>query len=113
VNPRSSVWRRWSPRILGLIFCVFLVQFARDASGRSDALRHLAPVALLVGLMVLAWQRPGIGGVAFLGLAAAYAVSARAHPSWIAAIAGPLALIGTLFLASGSRQPAPGHVELR
>jgi TetR/AcrR family transcriptional regulator len=48
---------------------------------------------------------PG-GAVAFMGLAVAYAISAR-RVDWIAVIAGPLFIVGVLFLLSGARAPAP------
>lgn len=97
---------RWTPRVLGLLFAGFLALFALDAHAGQHgfwptllaAVLHLIPVALVLAALAVAWRWPRPGALLFLGLAAAYMVIARQHPSWILVIAGPLSLIGALFL---------------
>jgi len=104
----------WGPRILGIAVSLFLALFALDAfePGRSvspaltDFAIHLLPAAVALAIVALSWRRPWIGGVAFVLLAAAYAVSVRFRPDWTLAISGPLLAVGVLFLWSWrQRQP--------
>jgi len=98
----------WSPRVLGLLVCVFLSVFGLDAFGNgktviqtiSEFTIHLAPVLILLAVVCMSWRWPWVGGVVFTGLAAGYAYVSRAHPSWILVIAGPLLTVGMLFLWS-------------
>jgi hypothetical protein len=98
----------WAPRLLGLAVCLFLGLFAMDAFEGRDSLSsqladfviHLLPVLLLAVVVLLSWRRPWIGGLMFIGVAALYAVLGRGRLDWIAVIAGPLFLVGVLFLWS-------------
>lgn len=67
----------------------------------------LVPAALVLAMVIAAWRTPWIGAVAFLLLAAAYAMMTSRF-DWIVAISGPLAVVGGLFLLSW-RAGAPGH----
>jgi hypothetical protein len=95
----------WSPRILGILVCLFLGLFSLDAfdGGRTlkealpDFAIHLAPVFVLLAVVGLSWRREWVGGIVFTGLAAAYAYFARDHLAWIPIIAGPLLIVGVLF----------------
>ena len=105
---RSGKLLLWSPRILGVLVCLFLSVFALDAFGGGktfiqalpDFALHVAPMLLLLAVVGVAWRWKWVGGVVFTGLAAAYTYFARNHLSWIAVIAGPLLLVGILFLLS-------------
>jgi len=98
----------WAPRLLAVAFSVFLGLFSLDAfssatsfaEGLPDFLIHLLPAATVLGIVASSWHRQWIGAAAFIGLAAAYAVAARAHVSWIAVISGPLLIVGVLYAAS-------------
>ena len=105
----------WSPRVLGILVCLFLSMFALDAfeggktflQGLRDFLIHLSPMLILLGVVVLSWRWEWIGGAVFSVLALAYAYFAailRHHPDWILPIAGPLLLVGVLFLLSWMRR---------
>ena len=102
MSARSQTWFRWSSRILGCVVCLYLGLFALDATG-TDLLIHLLPAAIVLTMVAVGWRWPSVGGVGFIGLAAAYALFAWQRPTWILAIAGPLAAVGALFLASRSR----------
>jgi len=102
---------RWLPRVFGVLVCVFLGMFSLDAfaSGRPigetilDFAIHLAPVLIVFAVVALSWRWPLVGGVLFLVLAAAYALFARGHASWIAVIGAPLLMLGTLNLRTWRR----------
>lgn len=98
----------WSPRILGIAVSAFLGLFALDAFAPGtpparalvDFAIHLVPAAVLLGIVVLSWRWPWIGGIAFVLLAGAYALSVRFRPDWTLLISGPLLAVGVLFLWS-------------
>jgi hypothetical protein len=98
----------WTARALALAMAMFLASFARDASSEPNAMAiafavavHLVPPAIVLLIAAIGWRRPGVAGSLFLLLAGAYAVSVgMAHYDWILVIAGPLALVGALFVAS-------------
>lgn len=102
----------WAPRILGLLVCLFLSLFALDAFEPGAPLRqsipafaiHVAPMAILLGIVALSWRRPWLGGLVFSLVAVAYAWTAREHATWVAAVSGPLLLVGALFFCSWTRQ---------
>lgn len=103
----------WSPRILGILFALFLNLFALDVFVKGQSLWlvlmafliHSIPTLAVVVMLVLAWRWEWVGGL-YLLLAAGYALEARGNLPAILAISGPLALAGALFLAgwfSGAR----------
>jgi hypothetical protein len=102
----------WSARILGIATSLFLGLFALDAftAGRSfdralvDFAIHLLPAIVVLVIVVMAWERPWAGGLAFIAIAAAYGLTARSRPDWILAVSGPLLAVGVLFLWSWRSQ---------
>ena len=98
----------WSARILALAMCVFLGVFALDAwdPGKrflerlADVAIHLVPSGVVLAIVIAAWHKPWIGGVAFLALAIAYALMVNFRIDWVLAISGPLFVIGLLYLWS-------------
>lgn len=99
---------RWGPRLLGILVALYLAVFALDAFGEGQGagaalpgfLVHLLPTAAVLAVVALAWRRAWIGALGFLALATGYAALALGRPAWVLAIAGPLALVGVLYLAS-------------
>ena len=116
MNAGSGKWLLWSPRILGVLVCVFLSLFALDVFGAGttfaqalpDFAIHVAPILILLAVVALSWRWEWLGSVVFTGLAVGYACIARDHLSWIAAIACPLLVVGVLFFLSWRH-----HGELR
>jgi len=116
MNTGSSPWLLWSPRILGVLVCLFLGLFACDAFGAGKTLAqalpdfamHVAPILVLLAVVALSWRWEWVGAVVFTGLAVGYAYFARDHVSWIAVIAVPLLVVGVLFFLSWRH-----HGELR
>jgi len=105
MNMRLGKLLLWSPRILGVLVCLFLSLFALDAFGGGktfiqalpDFGIHVAPMLVLLAVVGVSWRWEWVGGLVFTGLAAAYAYFARNHVDWILGIAGPLLIVGILF----------------
>jgi hypothetical protein len=99
----------WAPRILGVLFAVFISLFALDVFGEGYSFgetmvalaMHLIPTALIVLALVIAWRWEWIGAILFAALGAGYVVVSRGWADWIAylLISGPLFAIAALFLA--------------
>jgi len=98
----------WSPRILGILFSLFLVVFSFDVFGTGAGfwataagfLIHNIPTFFLLLVLWLTWRREWIGGVVFIMLGIAYILATIGRMPLVAyfAISGPLFLIGILFL---------------
>lgn len=105
MNKRSAKLLLWTPRILGILVCLFLGLFALDAfeGGKTffQALPgfaiHVSPMLVLLAVVGVSWRWQWVGGLVFTVLAAGYAYFARNHFSWIAGISGPLMIVGVLF----------------
>lgn len=114
----STVLTRWLPRLLAILYAVFLSLFAFDAwegfdfwNGLAAFIVHLMPVYFVLFVLVIAWNRPRAGGVAFLALAVGFSLFyGWTKPVVLAAMAGPLVVIGLLFLVGGWRlSPRPRY----
>lgn len=103
----------WAPRILGIIFILFLMMFSLDIfePGRTiqqiviGLFMHNIPALFLLIILLLSWKYEIIGGIVFILAGLAYILLlSTSHNfewymlSWIAVIAGPAFLIGTLFI---------------
>src|SRR5579859_1447333 len=97
----------WSPRILAILFAIFLSVFALDVFSEPrgfwrTALAlaiHLIPAATVLLVLAAAWQWERVGALLFALLAGIYAYQVLPmHPSWAAAISGPLVAIAALFM---------------
>ncbi len=99
----------WSPRVLSLLFVVFLSVFALDVFGVYEGwalvialfMHLLAPLIVLLAV-IIAWKRELFGAVAFIFFALYYVWAVGIHMYWsvYVSIAGPSALIGILFFIS-------------
>jgi hypothetical protein len=96
----------WSPRLLCILFILFISLFALDSfeSNRSIIVNiqafaiHLIPSFFLVVVLIVSWKWEWIGALVFNGLGLAYALMNLDHPDWIAVISTALFLVGILFL---------------
>ena len=98
----------WTPRVLGILFAIFLSVFALDVFSEGYGfwqtigalLLHLVPTYIIVIILAIAWRWEWVGAILFSALAAFYLVWSwgRFHWSTYLAISGPLILIGVLFL---------------
>ncbi len=98
----------WTPRVLCILFALFLSLFALDVFSEGYSLGetilalliHLVPVYIVVIVLVIAWRWEWVGAILFTALALFYLVWGwgRFHWSAYLAISGPLVLLGVLFL---------------
>jgi hypothetical protein len=102
----------WTPRLLTILFAIFISVFALDAFAAGGGFQktliaftiHLIPTAIIVTILILSWKREWIGGVIFFLLGIVYAVFAFNHPQWILFISGPLFVISVLFFIGWFRR---------
>lgn len=93
----------WTPRVLGVLFTLFLSMFAMDVFSEGYGFgetvlalfMHLIPTFIVVIALIVAWRWEGVGSLMFIAAALFVLVMSRGE-SWI--ISGPLVLIGLLFL---------------
>ena len=110
VSPRERPMRQspttalfWAPRVLCILFAVFLSMFALDVFSEGYGigetilalLLHLIPVLLVAIALMIAWRWAAVGAFTFIAIALLYVVSSRGE-SWIVSV--PLFLVGVLFL---------------
>jgi hypothetical protein len=103
----------WAPRILSILFVLFLMLFSLDVfepgvSAQDIAIglfMHNIPALILAAVVVISWKREIVGGIVFILAGIAYIVlmihtGKLEGGAWIALpmIAGPAFLIGILFL---------------
>jgi hypothetical protein len=99
----------WIPRVLAMIFIVFLSLFALDVfSGDAPFIKKLGgffvqliPSFILLLILLISWKKPLIGGSIFILLSIAFAFFFRTYrsvPTFLA-ITFPVALVGILFIA--------------
>jgi len=98
----------WLPRILCLMFAVFISAFALDVFEGNTGfwrttlalLMHLIPTAVILIVLVVSWRREWVGAILFIGLSGLFILRFWGNgPWWIYLImTGPLFLVGILFL---------------
>lgn len=97
----------WAPRVLCILFALFLGLFALDVFGEGYGpwetilafVIHLVPTWLVLGALALSWRWEWIGGVLYAVLGVGYIVMAWGKFDWTtyAIISGPLFLVAALF----------------
>jgi hypothetical protein len=100
----------WMPRIMCLLFAVFVSLFALDVFGAGYGfwgtivalLMHLIPTAIILIVLAIAWRWEWIGAILFVALGVWYVIMAWGKFGWptYLFIAGPLFLVGALFLVN-------------
>lgn len=98
----------WIPRVLCIVFILFTSLFAFDVFNESkgigkiilDLFMHLIPTFVLTIVLVLTWKREWIGGILFISFGFLYIINmwGRFPLATYILIAGPLFIIGILFL---------------
>ncbi|MFC1754531.1 hypothetical protein ACFL96_14240 [Thermoproteota archaeon] len=98
----------WTPRVLCIIYILFLSMFAFDVFGEYGfpevlvaLFMHLVPSLILVGLLIVAWKWEKIGGIVFLVMAVGFTLFFNRNMELMGFIilSCPLLLVGALFLA--------------
>ena len=100
----------WAPRVLCVLFALFLTVFALDvfqpgkpaAAVALDLAMHLMPTFLLLLILAVAWRHELLGAIVFAGLGVLYLVAFRGRFHWsaYAVISGSLIVVGGLFFAN-------------
>jgi hypothetical protein len=100
----------WMPRILCVLFAVFISLFALDVFGAGYGfwetivalLMHLVPTGIILIALAIAWRWEWIGAILFVALGVWYVIMAWGKFEWptYLLIAGPLFLVGALFLVN-------------
>ena len=102
----------WTPRILSIIFLLFLALFSLDVFEPEltfweiviGLLIHNIPVFILLAVLLISWKYEIVGGIAFILAGILYIAWILVNPfewymlAWALQIAGPAFFIGVLFL---------------
>jgi len=98
----------WTPRVLCLLFAVFLSLFALDVFNEGYGFwktilalfMHLVPTSIVLAVLAISWRWEWAGALLFACLCTWYLISTwgRMHWSTYVVISGPLFLVGTMFL---------------
>jgi len=95
----------WIPRILCILFAVFISLFALDVFSEGYGFfetilalfMHLIPTWLVIIALVISWRREEVGGSLFILFSLLFLVMSRGE-GWIISV--PLFVVGGLFLSS-------------
>jgi hypothetical protein len=114
IAKKISKFVYWTPRILSIIFLLFLALFSLDVfePGLSfwqitlGLFMHNIPVFFLLAILIISWKREIVGGIAFILAGILYIATMIIRTdnfqwymiSYSLIIAGPAFLIGILFL---------------
>ena len=98
----------WAPRILSILFAIFVSLFALDVFGVGYSfwetllalLIHLIPTLAILIVLAISWRWEWIGVVLFVFLATFYLVrfGGQSHWSTNLMMSGPPFLVGILFI---------------
>lgn len=105
---------KWAPRILTIAFICFISMFAFDTPITSIGFWiHLTPSYLLTGLLILAWKKPKIGGIAFLILTVIFTFWFDLYKDIIVflLIGLPPLITGVLFLIDSKTRKQPTSTD--
>jgi hypothetical protein len=110
MNERTKQAIFWTPRIVGILFAVFISLFALDIFSEGYGfwesilalLIHLVPTYLVILALIIAWRWEWVGAILFIALGAFYIIWSWREFPWVTylAISGPLFLVGILFLVN-------------
>ena len=98
----------WAPRILSILFAIFVSLFALDVFGAGYSfwetllalLIHLIPTLAILIVLAISWRWEWFGGVLFIFLAALYLGRFGGQFPWSTylVMSGPPFLVGILFI---------------
>ncbi|MAT97213.1 MAG: hypothetical protein CL608_08735 [Anaerolineaceae bacterium] len=102
MNTNTKRLLYWLPRVLSILFALFISIFALDVFGEGynfwetlvALFMHLIPTFIIVIALLIAWRWERVGAALFIALAIFFLVMSEGE-GWI--IAGPLLLLGVLF----------------
>ena len=98
----------WTPRVITILFALFVSLFAMDVFNEGRGLWetvailavHLIPTALLLLILAISWRWEWIGGLLFIALGVFYVIWTWGRFPWVTylVMAGIPVLVGLLFL---------------
>ena len=118
-KPKVSKLLYWAPRILSIVFILFLSLFSLDIFGNNytfwetiaGLFMHNIPSLVLLIVLLISWKHEWVGGIVFTlaGLCYIYLTLGRNnfewyYLSWVIQIAGPAFLIGILWFLNWQRK---------
>ncbi|HEY5910534.1 MAG TPA: hypothetical protein VJA21_08015, partial [Verrucomicrobiae bacterium] len=108
MNTPAKRFLFWTPRVLCLLFAVFISLFALDVFEENHGfwdttialLLHLIPTGILLLILAVTWRWEWVGGLLFPALGALYIIKfwGRFHWSAYVILSGSLFVLGALFL---------------
>ena len=114
-NQKINKWIYWLPRLISVLFILFLAMFSLDVFGNGYGfwgtvlalIMHNIPVFILTILLIISWKHELVGAIAFILAGLLYIVQIVINSfmnqfewyylSWSLTIAGPAFLTGILF----------------
>lgn len=115
--PKINKFIYWTPRILSILFVLFLAMFSLDIFEGNygfwgtivGLFMHNIPAIILLIVVIISWKHELVGGVGFILAGILYILALligglRSNQfqwymlSWSLTIAGPAFLVGILFL---------------
>jgi hypothetical protein len=112
-NNKINKFIYWAPRILGIIFVLFLMLFSLDVFQPGLTIWQIAtglfihniPALFLLIILIISWRREIVGGVIFILAGFLYIFLLARSPefewfmlTWAITISGPAFATGILFL---------------
>jgi hypothetical protein len=100
----------WAPRILAILFILFIAMFSLDVFGHYGfwetmlaLLIHNIPALILLIALIISWKYEIVGGIVFIlgGLFYIAMLLPKFKPhmfTWVLFISGPAFVVGILFL---------------
>jgi hypothetical protein len=112
----------WAPRVLSIVFILFLAMFSLDVLGMGlgfwetvlGLFMHNIPALILLAVLLISWKHEIVGGIAFILAGSLYIIimlmNMLRNPfewymlSYLLIIAAPAFLIGILFIINWRRK---------
>ena len=103
MNTNTKRLLYWLPRVLTILFALFISIFALDVFDEGYSIgetiialfMHLIPTFIVVIVLLIAWRWERIGAALFIALALLFMLMSRGE-GWIIAV--PMLILGILFL---------------
>lgn len=106
-SPRKDKILYWIPRVLGIVYILFISIFAADVFSEFKGFElvlalfmHLIPSFVLIGLLIWAWKKPFAGGIAWVVLSLIFTIFFKTYQDVIVflLISVPVLLAGIFFI---------------